>query len=98
MTKTICTQCGTVLELESPEGEEETEWLGCIEPTGFEWKLPAGKLSPIVGDPIYVSATGEHLSREAYIAKFGLDPEIAYVKMRAALGLAMKKPLRVGRG
>ena len=37
---------------------------------------------PIVGDPIYVSAFGEQLSRRIYIERYKLDPEIAYQYMR----------------
>ncbi len=57
------------------------EWL-CLPPEGFEWILPSGKITPIVGDPIYVSAFGEYLSWKRYIEKYKLDPEIAYQKMR----------------
>ena len=58
------------------------DWLQCILPTGFEWILPAGKISPIVGEPIYISGHGEHLSYEEYLNKYGIDPEIAYNLMR----------------
>jgi len=37
---------------------------------------------PIIGEPIYVSAFGEHLSRKIYIERYKLDPEIAYQYMR----------------
>ena len=49
---------------------------------GFEWILPAGKITPVIGQPIYVSAMGEHLSHDAYLEMYNIDPEIAYNMMR----------------
>jgi hypothetical protein len=80
----VCSTCGALNNIfydpHNPDPENQ-EWL-CLPPTGFEWVLPAGKIMPIVGDPIYVSAFGEHLSRKIYIEKYKLDPEIAYQYMR----------------
>jgi hypothetical protein len=61
--------------------DKEQDWL-CIPPRGFEWVLPSGKIMPIIGDPIYVSAFGEYLSRNDYLQKYKVDPEIAYEYMR----------------
>jgi hypothetical protein len=60
------------------------DWL-CELPEHFEWVLPAGKITPVIGDPIYVSGHGEHLSRAEYIAKYNIDPELAYQLMRRQL-------------
>ena len=57
--------------------------LDCDLPTAFEWILPAGKIMPIIGDPIYVSANEDHFSRQAYLDKYYIDPEIAYELMRS---------------
>jgi len=80
----VCSVCGALnnffFDPNDPDPENQ-EWL-CIPPEGFEWVLPAGKIMPIVGDPIYVSAFGEHLSRKIYIERYKLDPEIAYQYMR----------------
>jgi hypothetical protein len=80
----VCSTCGALNTLfydpNDPDPENK-EWL-CIPPEGFEWILPSGKIMPIVGDPIYVSAFGEHLSRRIYIERYKLDPEIAYQYMR----------------
>jgi hypothetical protein len=80
----VCSTCGALNNLfydpNDPDPEKQ-EWL-CIPPQGFEWVLPAGKIMPIVGDAIYVSAFGEHLSRRIYIERYKLDPEIAYQYMR----------------
>jgi len=81
--KAICKNCGVVNEIELENlGDEGEDWLECDLPLGFEWTLPVGKISPVIGDPIYISAHGEHLSRSAYLQKYDLDPEIAYKMMR----------------
>jgi len=80
----VCKNCGslnTVYIDPSDPSPDNQEWL-CLPPDGFEWILPSGKITPIVGDPIYVSAFGEHLSRENYINRYKVDPEIAYQYMR----------------
>jgi len=90
MAKCICQNCGAVNLVEPEPGED---WLECLLPQGFEWSLPAGKLSPAVGAPIYVDAHGNHLSREAYLVKYNIDPEIAYQNMR---GKNPQKPVELG--
>lgn len=80
----VCQECGALNEVDvDPQDldDKEQDWL-CLPPKGFEWVLPSGKISPIIGDPIYVSAFGEYLSRNAYLNKYKLDPEIAYEYMR----------------
>jgi hypothetical protein len=79
-----CSNCGALntlfFDFDDPNPLNH-EWL-CIPPEGFEWILPSGKITPVVGDPIYVSAFGEYLSWRRYIEKYKVDPEIAYQKMR----------------
>ena len=83
MKKIICKNCGAVNEVsERVLAEDDDDWLQCALPEGFEWNLPAGKITPIIGDPIYISAMGEHLSYQAYLDEYGVDPEIAYLLMR----------------
>lgn len=86
MKKFICRNCGVVNEASKDALESNSDWLQCALPQGFEWILPAGKITPIVGDPIYISGMGEHLSYEAYLNKYGIDPEIAYNLMRGNSG------------
>ena len=86
MKKFICRNCGVVNEASKADLESDGEWLQCALPQGFEWILPAGKITPIVGEPIYISGMGEHLSREAYLNEHGIDPEIAYNLMRGNSG------------
>jgi hypothetical protein len=71
-----------VIEVSDRSLAANSDWLDCSLPEGFEWILPTGKITPIIGDPIYISAMGEHLSYEAYLAEYGIDPEIAYTLMR----------------
>jgi hypothetical protein len=80
--KIICKNCGAVNEVSDQALAAHGDWLECALPDGFEWILPAGKITPIIGDPIYISAIGEHLSYEAYLAEYGIDAEIAYRLMR----------------
>ncbi|MCX6674817.1 MAG: hypothetical protein NTW84_00145 [Methanothrix sp.] len=87
MKKIICRNCGVVNEFSLEQLQDEgDDWLECALPQGFEWILPAGKITPIMGSPIYISAMGEHLSREAYLSKYDIDPEIAYSLMRGRIG------------
>jgi len=87
----ICANCGAILEVDteaSPRVDRQVvldDWL-CILPNGFEWILPASKITPVVGDPFYVSGRGEHLTRKDYIIKYKIDPEIAYEFMRSKIG------------
>jgi hypothetical protein len=82
MKKFICKNCGVVNQASKEVVGSDGDWLQCVLPQGFEWILPAGKITPILGDPIYISALGEHLSRDAYLKKYNIDPEIAYNLMR----------------
>ena len=83
MKKIICKNCGTVNEVSDKSlAEDDDDWLQCALPEGFEWSLPAGKITPIIGDPIYISAMGENLSYQAFLDEYGVDPEIAYNLMR----------------
>jgi hypothetical protein len=80
----VCQECGALNEVSvDPQNLDDTEqdWL-CLPERGFEWILPTGKIAPIVGDTIYVSSVGEYLSREAYMDRYKVDPEIAYQYMK----------------
>jgi hypothetical protein len=101
MKKFICRNCGVVNVASQGDLESNSDWLQCALPQGFEWILPAGKITPIVGDPIYISGMGEHLYRDAYLNKHGIDPEIAYNLMRgnsgyrsASLNFAGQSPIK----
>ena len=85
-----CPNCGAVNVLPdmSGEGEEvEGDWLACIEPTGFEWSLPSGKLGNPISGYIYVDAHGKHWSKDGYLAEYKIDPELALEYMRKNRGV-----------
>lgn len=92
VVKCVCKNCGAVNEIVAGSLSSDENWLGCVLPEGFEWSLPAGKLTPVVGKPIYVSASGEKLSYEDYMDRYDIDPEIAYQRMRPN----PKKPVHLG--
>ena len=71
-----------MVSMEALAEDEGEQWLQCTLPEGFEWILPAGKITPVIGQPIYVSALGTHLSHDAYLEMYNIDPEIAYNMMR----------------
>jgi hypothetical protein len=87
--KFICKNCGSVNEkdkevLLDPAYSPE-DWL-CDLPLSFQWVLPVGKITPIVGNPVYVSSQGGNLSRHEYLERYNVDPEIAYQLMRKDKG------------
>jgi len=102
--KLICHKCGAVnvidtLDLEKDESPghdgKRRDWLDCLPPEGFEWKLPAGKITPIYGDPIYITATGLQLSQYEYMARYVVDPEKA-LKMMRGMGTTVRDSVKTG--
>lgn len=81
--RVVCPTCGTCSDVDLNAEPTDGNWLPCVAPEGFEWKLPSGKIVPVVGDPIYLDALGDKYDRKAYMIKYNIDPEIAYTKMRA---------------
>ncbi len=86
MAKVVCPQCGAISETKEVQPDED--WLECVLPTGFEWSLPSGKMEMITGTVYYIDAIGNRMTKEAYMNKYSVDPEIAYKNMRARV----KKP------
>ncbi|MCK9440541.1 MAG: hypothetical protein M0Q13_03865 [Methanothrix sp.] len=98
--KFICKNCGSVNEkdkdvLLDPEYSTD-DWL-CDLPVSFEWILPVGKISPIVGNPMYVSSLGGNYSRSEYLEKYNVDPEIAYQLMRKDKGKSLANAMNPAR-
>ena len=93
INKTVCACCGAVLELTDLTSDEQENFLPCVLPTSFEWTLPAGRIVPVVGDPIYVDAFGHNLTKDEFMTQYNVDPEIAYQKMRAKV---TKEPVPLG--
>jgi hypothetical protein len=90
--KFICKNCGSVNEKDRDlivdPNYSIDDWL-CELPNNFEWILPVGKITPIVGSPLYVSSLGGNLTRSEYIKKYNVDPEIAYQLMRRDEGKSL---------
>ena len=91
--KLVCQKCGVVNDINTADLADGDENVPCTLPEHFEWVLPAGKITPVVGEPVYVSALGEHLSRKAYIDKYNIDPEISCKMMRGGI----RDHMRIGR-
>jgi len=85
MAKVCCPQCGTCADVNLDEDPVDENWLGCVAPTGFEWALPSGKIIPVVGEARYVDSLGNQYTKKEYRAKYNIDPEVAYTKMRAKI-------------
>lgn len=49
-----------------------------LPPTSFEWTMPSGRVGPN-----YVDAQGNIMSKDAYIARYNVDPEYALQYMRS---------------
>ncbi len=94
MINLICKNCGAVNEKDKEvllaSDYNEDDWL-CELPSNFEWILPVGKITPVVGAPLYVSSLGGNLTREEYIEKYKIDPEVAYQFMRQDIGGSVSK-------
>lgn len=89
----VCLECGALNVLpDMSDGDEiEGDWLQCIEPTGFEWSLPSGKLGNPISGYTYVDAHGNYLTKDGYIAKYKIDPDLALEYMRKNQGVRVNK-------
>jgi hypothetical protein len=82
MKRFVCKNCGTINELSRQAMQRSTDRLEGELPRGFECKLPAAKITSATGQPVHISGSGEHLSHEAYLKKYKIDPENACNCMR----------------
>ena len=93
----VCGNCGLVSETDDQKIEDciskgNGDWLECISWTGQERKLPLGYVQIVGDERMYVTSdNGDLLRRSEFIARWGLDPEVAVRNM----GMD-NKPLRVG--
>lgn len=82
----VCVTCGAVNVVPVHNGTVDAEVM-CLAPTGFEWRMPAGKIGNEILGFRYVTAQGTQMSREEYMREFGIDPEIALQYMRKNRGV-----------
>lgn len=82
--KFICPNCG-VLNTPTPDAADTADQAcGCLLPTGFEWKLPTGRITTPTHELYVTPDDGTPLTRIEWIEIFGYDPKIVYEKMRKA--------------
>lgn len=87
----VCPACGAVNVI--PREMSSDAPLDCLAPTGFEWRMPAGKIgNPLTGFQ-YITAQGTQMSREEYLATFRIDPEIALQYLHRE---QEQKPFKIG--
>lgn len=84
----MCPVCGSQLEIEM----SDEDWLPCMTPEGFEWSLPAGKITDPAGRTWYIDAFGKRMTKDEYISKYKIDPEVALTNMRKT-----RQPVKIGR-
>ena len=61
---------------EIPKSQED--WIACIELPEYLKIIPAGCIRPIVGPIIWIDGNGTQMSTDAYISKYGIDPQQAW--------------------
>jgi phage FluMu protein Com len=77
----ICPRCGSVNEVTWKNAGTADQACGCLLPTGFEWKLPAGEFQTPFGLE-YTTAEGKRMTRIEWIHDFGCDPKILRANMK----------------
>ncbi len=80
--KFICKYCGAPNTPVPETYGTSDQACGCILPTGFEWKLPAGCIGT-EENPMYISPDdGIPLTRIEWIEIYGYDPKAKLAEMR----------------
>jgi phage FluMu protein Com len=77
----ICPRCGAVNNVEWETAGTGEQACGCLLPTGFEWKLPAGEFQTPFGLE-YTTANGDRMTRLEWIEDFGCDPKVLWENMK----------------
>jgi len=54
------------------------DWLPCLTLPEYVSMTPSGHIAPIVGPEIWIDGRGFHYTKQSYIEKYGIDPEIAW--------------------
>jgi hypothetical protein len=83
----VCRRCGAVNDLPIDYAMATDTPLPCLEPTGFEWQMPAGKIGNDIVGCQFISSTGQKLARWEWIQTFGFDPVTALKYEREHRGL-----------
>ena len=59
------------------------EWLSCIGLDDYLAMTPSGHFVSPVGPELWADGTGDKMTREAYKAKWGVDPKIGWEAVKA---------------
>lgn len=57
---------------------EAVDWQECLQQPVRDQRLPSGCLRPIWGEIEWIDGNGTHMSREEYMIKWGIDPQLAW--------------------
>lgn len=83
-----CPYCGSTNIIPTDtDVDVEEDWLQCLEPEGFEWSMPSGKKGNPVTGYTYVAANGDELTKNEYLDKYKMDPDVALEYMRKNRGV-----------
>lgn len=80
--KFICQKCGVLNTPALENAGTGDQAAGCLLPTGFEWKLPVGRIKTPTHELYITPDDGTQLTRLEWIEIFGYDPKIVWEKMR----------------
>ena len=75
--------------------ETVQDWLPCLKLPDYTAMIPTGHIIPIVGAEIWIDGTGARYSRDAYIQRWGINPEIAWKAVKEYRASVGKKDKRV---
>lgn len=81
--KFLCKACGAPNTPVSEGYGSSEQACGCLLPTGFEWRLPAGVIGDSEESKMYIAPDdGTPLSRIEWIEIYGYDPKAKLAEMR----------------
>jgi hypothetical protein len=80
--KFVCPKCGIVNTPDNDLMGSGDSAGGCLQPEGFEWRLPVGVFDTPEGTKYATADDGTLLTREEWRKIFGSDPVIAKAWMR----------------
>lgn len=59
------------------------EWLSCIGLPEYLAMTPSGHIAYMVGPELWTDGNGASMTREQYIARWGVDPKIGWEAIKA---------------
>ena len=80
--KFVCPECGVLNTPQPATAGTADQACGCILPTSFEWRLPAGEFETPEGPLFSTADDGTKLTLQEWIETFGSNPRIARAWMK----------------